>query len=285
MPKERFHMLLAEQAMKTAFCASAGKVRVHDQTSFLLGAIMPDTFFYDIPRFTLSRLGRLIHRVQGSAGERICRRRWVRAADRKDLSQAAWLMGTMTHFIADGFWHGLVAYYSEPPFEPCRVYRLKPGTCHFWLEGQLEAQWIPLLGPGDGYRDFLKRIYRDLWRSHPAPRYYRSLIARILPKHVPSEKSIRRCLFWQGVLLDFFSDSRTDRLHDSLIQTRWGRYLGSLVVPREARLAQLMEGVAARNPPNGLALFDGRLLARSVWRLAIALGENLSVLRELRNID
>lgn len=268
-------MLLAREAAGIlSATAKEGSFRL-DTESYLLGAVMPDTLFYDIPRFTLSRVGRLLHRFQGEKGARVCRKLLRGRQARRDPRYASWLLGFMSHLVADAYWHGLVVYYSEPPFWPCRYYRLKPKSCHLWLEGQLEAQWIPLVGPTEGFCDVLDRIRRELYRTHPAPRYFRRWLGAVLPRHVPAEPSVRRCLYWQATLLRFFSDPRTDRLHEVLISTRWGRHLGSLVVPREARLAELMGQVPPRPAPNGLAPFDGRLLARSVVDLAGRLSDAL----------
>ncbi|MBZ4659506.1 MAG: hypothetical protein JG766_1429 [Desulfacinum sp.] len=268
-------MLLAREAAGIWNAAAGRKSFRLDTESFLLGAVMPDTLFYDIPRFTLSRVGRLLHRFQGEEGARVCRNLLKEQRAREDLVYTSWLLGFMSHLVADAYWHGLVVYYSEPPFWPCRYYRLKPKSCHLWLEGQLEAQWIPLVGPADGFCGSLDRMRRGLCRTHPAPRYFQRFLQVVLPRHVPAERSIRRCLYWQATLLRFFSDPRTDRLHEVLISTRWGRHLGSLVVPREARLAELMAQVPPRTAPNGLAPFDGRLLARSVADLAAKLSDAL----------
>ncbi|SMC25747.1 Zinc dependent phospholipase C [Desulfacinum hydrothermale DSM 13146] len=278
MPKERFHMLLAREAAGLLNAGQDARYFPLDRVSFLLGAVMPDTLFYDIPRFTLSRVGRRLHRYQGEAGAQVCRNLLRQSQAKGDRSYASWLMGFMSHLLADAYWHGLVAYYSEPPFGPCRYYRLKPKSCHLWLEGQLEAQWIPLVGPEDGFCRLLDGVRHGLWRTHPAPRYFRRLLQVALPRHVPAERGVRRCLYWQATLLRFFSDSRTDRLHEVLLSSRWGRYLGSLVVPREACLAELMARVPPRPAPNGLPPFDGRLLARSVAELAHAFAH---VVREI----
>ncbi len=271
MPKERFHMLLAREA--AGVLPQRGRPAL-DEESYLLGSIMPDTLFYDVPHMRLSRLGRRLHRLQGTPGADLCRTLLSEADPKEDPSRhRSWLLGMMSHFIADAFWHGLVSHYSVPPFWPCRYYRLKANSCHFWLESQLEAHWIPLVGPRDGFRKILGRIRTRLCRTHPGPRYLKKFLERALGKGVPSERALRKCLFWQATLLGLFSDPPEDGLHERLLQSRWGRPLGALLVPRASRLAELM--AMAPDLPEfhlGLHPFDGRLLARSVIGIAAQIG-------------
>ncbi|MEJ5348507.1 MAG: zinc dependent phospholipase C family protein [Desulfosoma sp.] len=260
MPKERFHMLLALEAAKVL---SQGRRPHWDEDSYLLGSIMPDTLFYDVPHMRLSRLGRRLHRMQGEAGAHACLEQLSRVPF-NDSAARWWLLGMMTHFLADAFWHGLVNHYSMPPFWPCRYYRLKASSCHFWLESQLEAHWIPLLGPQDGFRKTLHRLRLSLWRRHPAASYFRDFL-KTLYGTAPSEQALRKCLFWQATLLSLFSNPPGDGVHERLLHSRWGRPLGALLVPRASRLSELME--MAPDLPEfhlGLHPFDGRLLARSV---------------------
>ncbi len=264
MPKERFHMLLALEAAKVL---SQGRRPHLDEDSYLLGSIMPDTLFYDVPHMRLSRLGRRLHRLQGQAGAHACLEQLARVP-LNDTTARWWLLGMMTHFLADAFWHGLVNHYSMPPFWPCRYYRLKASSCHFWLESQLEAHWIPLLGPQDGFRKTLHRLRVALWRRHPAASYFRDFL-KALHGTAPSEQALRKCLFWQATLLSLFSNPPGDGLHERLLHSRWGRPLGALLVPRASRLSELME--MAPDLPEfhlGLHPFDGRLLARSVVGIA-----------------
>lgn len=268
MPKERFHMLLAGEAARIVFQGSRSRV---DEESYLLGSIMPDTLFYDVPHMRLSRLGRRLHRLQGESGADACRR----LLDRVPFTSASgrwWLLGMMTHFLADAFWHGLVNHYSMPPFWPCRYYRLKASSCHFWLESQLEAHWIPLVGPWDGFRRTLRRIRTSLWRRHPAASYFRNFLQWSIGENAPSENTLRKCLFWQAALLTLFADPPGDGLHERLLLSRWGRPLGALLVPRASRLPELMATAPDLLEFHlGLHPFDGKLLARSVLDLAIGL--------------
>lgn len=273
MPKERFHMLLAREAARMAFQGGWSR---GDEESYLLGSIMPDTLFYDVPHMRLSRLGRRLHRLQGEAGVRACRQLLGRVPFTSAPARW-WLLGMMSHFLADAFWHGLVNHYSMPPFWPCRYYRLKASSCHFWLESQLEAHWIPLVGPWDGFRRILRRIRTSLWRRHPAATYFRHFLQRFVPGTAPSENTLRKCLFWQAALLTLFADPPGDGLHERLLLSRWGRPLGALLVPRASRLPELM--ATAPDLPEfhlGLHPFDGRLLARSVMGIAACLRETLT---------
>lgn len=271
MPKERFHMLLAREA--AGVLPRSGRPAM-DEESYLLGSIMPDTLFYDVPHMRLSRLGRRLHRLQGAPGADLCRTLLGEADPKEDpFLYRSWLLGMMSHFIADAFWHGLVSHYSVPPFWPCRYYRLKANSCHFWLESQLEAHWIPLVGPRDGFRKILERIQSPLCRTHPGPHYLKKFLERALGRGMPSERALRKCLFWQATLVGLFSAPPEDGLHERLLHSRWGRPLGALLVPRASRLAELM--AMAPDLPDfhlGLHPFDGRLLARSVIGIAAYIG-------------
>jgi len=270
MPKERFHMLLAGEAARVL---PPDVRRRLDAESYLLGSIMPDTLFYDVPHMRLSRLGRRLHRFQGEPGVDACRQ-FLKERHPNDPIAHSWALGVMTHFLADAFWHGLVIHYSVPPFWPCQHYRLKASSCHHWLESQLEAHWIPLLASRDGFRKCLQRIRTTLWLRHPAPRLFREFLHTALNGAAPSENALRKCLFWQATLLSVFSHASAERFHERLLQSRWGRPLGALLVPRSSRLAELM--ATAPDLPEfhlGLHPFDGRLLAQSVMGIAAHLSD------------
>ena len=106
MPKERFHLLLADQTLAGVAALSgspsaSGSLR----QAYLLGAISPDALFYDLPSFHLSPVGAALHRLEGLSALEFLRS--VASECRKDLTPETgmWLMGVAAHLLVDGFWH------------------------------------------------------------------------------------------------------------------------------------------------------------------------------------
>lgn len=270
MPKERFHMLLTEQSLKlSGFLPGEGS---EERSAVLLGSVLPDIFFYDLPNFRWSATGVSLHRYQGEEGFRLCAS-WLKAKPSLKYTTIFYcLLGVASHLLADGFWHPSINRESFSGSEPCRKYRLPPQSCHHWLEGQLEALWIPLLAPPETYRSRLKAFREG---APPVPaclEFYSDFLSFAGFRPVPSVPRMRRCLFWQTTLLRAFTDPRFTRWQERLLTGRPAKRLGALLVPPPGRGIEVAGGRTAA-ASEGRDLATGSFLASSVIYLSERLRE------------
>jgi hypothetical protein len=253
MPKERFHMLLAQESLRllSSSCEQSGLDDRH-QFSFLIGSIFPDVLFYDLPFFALSPLGTALH---GLEVERILALSRIWLEERRavhDPCLAGWLLGLASHCLADGFYHPSIVALSSPPCHSCRKLGLSERDCHHWLESELEGYWLSLLGPSSGYSELLDRFREEARGSGRYVGYFRELLHRTGLGADVREERIARCLFWQTSLLKEFAKAGWARCKPWLLKTRVFRYLGSLIVPHRAvkssAPAPLIEGAISSRP-------------------------------------
>ena len=244
MPKERFHILLAEEVLAT------GRVALPDERarfSFRLGAISPDLFFYDFPLFALSGFGNRLHDLLHESGMETAQRAFAMLGPLPPAS-AAWLLGFSCHFLADSIWHPVIDDMTESRYAPCARRGLEDLDCHRWIESELEACWIPLLGPRDGYRGVLREfLAKREWTRDCMEFYGRMLIGAGLAG-VPQTRRIERCLRAQVKSLLFFSSRWPGAAQDRLLKNPSGARSGTVF---GRRLAQRKIHGAKRHLPCG----------------------------------
>lgn len=239
MPKERFHMLLAEEA--AAFQTTRGFSRTpveNHKDAYLLGAVSPDIFFYRLPTFSLSRYGGSIHRLQGEA----CMpafKLWLNQDIPGDL--LAWCLGAASHFLADGLFHPVIQALCDPPSDFHSYAGLTPGQCHHWIESELEAYWLQKKGPPHRYLPLLRRIQADVQFTGRYIHHYRHFLAGKGFEPVPGRSAMRSCMNWQAFLLGQFSHPLWLRMKPLLLRMRISRSLGVLVVPSAPVLRHSLE--------------------------------------------
>ncbi|MGD9504973.1 MAG: zinc dependent phospholipase C family protein [Syntrophobacteraceae bacterium] len=265
MPKERFHLLLADECF-----SRLGKL--HPETlrdgslreACLLGSIMPDVFFYDAPSFALAATGRAVHRLEGEPGfELICRMLEENGAH---LSRATrfWMFGFASHCLADGFWHPAIRSYSAPSSRLCRRLAISSKSCHFWVESQMEALWLPMLGPPDGHRATLGAFRRRRAEYGEYFLCYRQLLQRASVRRPPSVASIRRCLFYQTVMLQVFTHPGCAALQMRLSgKLGIGAPLGPLMAP-DRPAPQFLEACRLQRERGGENLCGAQMLSASL---------------------
>jgi hypothetical protein len=277
MPKERLHLLLAQESLRLWESADGSfKLDDGEKYSFLLGSISPDILFYDLPSFQLSPLGNRLHRFEG---ERILAlaSAWIGdlelMGDRHsmiDRDLRAWILGLSSHFLADGYFHPAIVALSTRPCAPCGALRLSARDCHHWLESGLEGYWIPRIGPSDGYFGLLDRFRKEARFGGKYIGYFREFMRRAGMDAVPEPERIARCLFWQTFLLEEFARRRWSGWRPWLLGLRRGRFLGSLIVP--ARSDPSLETVPSTAEVEGTGnLFHHTFMARAVIYLTTRL--------------
>jgi hypothetical protein len=119
MPKERFHLYLADRVVhRCASSLSSGILRQcitgPESLTFYIGSISPDIFFYDLPFFSLSPLGDALHDLMDRKGISIIFD-WMVSNREKSLEAGGvlWGLGLASHFLADAAWHPVIEELSR----------------------------------------------------------------------------------------------------------------------------------------------------------------------------
>ncbi|MGV8073877.1 MAG: zinc dependent phospholipase C family protein [Syntrophobacteraceae bacterium] len=269
MPKERLHMLIAEESFRASRSGSRSTTRLPEaiRTAFLFGAISPDIFFYDLPFCRLDAVGDALHRLEGEAG--LLFFKGLIEEEKKNLPAVveAWMLGMTCHFLTDGLWHPVIREFSSSTDGLCHDLKLSEKSCHQWLESELEAFWLARMGPRDAYIPLLRRFGRERELIRTCATYFRKIMVRLGIKPVPTEARIRRCFYWQNLSLRQFSRPVLMRRRSWLLAKKSGRFLGALVVPIKPGVPGLLSSEIAGNRVAEI-LCDEKFMAKTVKLLA-----------------
>ncbi len=252
MPKERFHIYLADQLAR--LCETRPPV-LADLPAFYVGSVSPDIFYYDLPHFSLSPVGDWIHGIEIST---ICD--WIsKEFEKGNLEAGCWGLGFAGHFLADAAWHPLIEQLSEAGLGLAQ--KLSTLESHRLLESEIEAFWFakysgtprnnPVRTDFLGNREGLLRI---------ASHYASFLEFSGGPQRRVSEKRIARCFLWQNFLLRLFANKTLGRRRDLLLAFAPTRSLGVLVAPSRPMLPDLF----ARTLPETRNPFSDSFMTRAL---------------------
>ena len=263
MPKERFHLLLADQSLQILTALGNTSLLNEDQkVAFLLGAISPDALFYDLPSFRLSSLGTAFHQLEGrnclAFLESIIKNPHVHLSP----EATAWILGIASHFLVDGFWHPIIAKMNDPGTSCCRKFKLTETQCHHWWESELEAYWLARIGPADAFLPLLKHFARKNATRDNCLKGFRSVLMRMELDEVLDESRIERCLTWQALLLYQFSLPAWARWRNLLLRINATRLFGALIVPASPVIPSPAKSECDRSE-TWKELCDHELVARS----------------------
>lgn len=231
MPKERLHMLLADESLRLLKGLNVcGRL---NREAYLLGAICPDVFFYDLPFFKLGIVGRGLHRFEGGTAVDFFTA-WLQEEGR-DIEQdvKSWMLGFVGHLLADGLLHPFINDFCG---RYSKELNLTASDCHHWLESELEAHWLTAIGPSSGYLPLLKRFAGRNGQIIKYLNCFKRFLMRAELPEIPSEAEIHRCLVWQTRLLRLFADPRWTGIRPWLLQSRFSKSLEVLLVPQRTVL-------------------------------------------------
>ncbi len=269
MPKERLHILLAHQTFR--LLRNSGVVDGTAREGYLLGAILPDIFFYDLPSFKLGNsVGREIHKYEGQAivdffGLWIDEEKVQPPQDMKH-----WMLGFASHLLADGMLHphinGFCGRFSEDLGFTAK-------SCHHWLESELESHWLRASGPSDGYLPLLRQFEKRNETAAKHLEYVRQFLQRANVDNVPSYSRIRRCLNWQTLLLRLFANPAWAKIRPVLLKFAMTESLGVLLVPPRSNLCN--PSVKVLRTQFEIELCEPDFMAKTVSYLATHLLELL----------
>ena len=274
MPKERFHLYLADEFLNR--CSDIlpineinGPPTNPRGLAFFIGALSPDIFFYDLPSFSLSPLGDALHDLMDREGispieEWIAQTCPPSKTARK--SRVLWALGFACHFLADAAWHPVINALSRS-MDYCGRKRLSEIECHRLLESELEAHWLARSPAPQRYNDLLKDFERDRDRLFEiASSYRRFLDFAGLGAGVP-ETRILRCYLSQNFLLRLFANRMLGRKRNPLLDLPIASYLGSLITPARPLLPALF----SRTFPEDLNPFSDFFMEQSLTSLNLQL--------------
>lgn len=238
MPKERLHLLLADEALRLLETASTGPpLDGSSRSAYMLGSIGPDTLFYDIPSLKLHRTGNAYHYLQDEAVGLPFFKSWLtEERDRLTTDEKAWILGFAGHLIMDGVWHPQIDRLTVAG--PCIDMGGGPRNCHHWVESELEGFWIAEVGPKDGYIPLLAHLGAE--NNLGYMRLFRRFMQRAGIANPPSIDRLAKCVIWQTRLLRGFATKAAGRLKPILAKSEAGRYPASLTIPLKPILPRLL---------------------------------------------
>lgn len=246
MPKERFHLLMAEEILGAL--TSSGAIRLlspQERHAWLLGAIWPDHLFYDLPTFRMKRIGRALHVLEGADGLPILGQ-WLRTRPNPTGEIEAWALGLASHFVVDRLWHPFINRLIRPPFDACTPLALKPRDCHHFIESDLESYWLKRRGPTDGYLPLLTQLHHGEARLARLLPSFQSLLRALRISPDPSPSRLTRCLHWQNLLTRRFADRRWVQKRRLLLRYQSLQPLGALIVPDRSDLFESVHASPTR---------------------------------------
>ncbi len=260
MPKERFHLYLADELLNR--CAgSLPSNEIHCSPTHLLapafsiGAISPDIFYYDLPSFSLSSLGNALHDLMDREGIAIISA-WIDQTSSPHktthASTVLWGLGFACHFLTDALWHPVIDELSGSRLvrDYIGVKRLSGIECHRLLESELEALWLARSRTPERYDELLKDFKKDRGRLLEIASCYRRFLEFAGLSAGVSERRIVKCCLCQNFLLRLFASRMLGGKRDRLLSLPPTRALGALVTPARPVLPALFSYVLPedRNP-------------------------------------
>lgn len=266
VPKERFHLLLADHTLrKLEALSGVSPTRPQWKTTFLHGTIAPDLLFYDPPFFKFTGVGRSLHRLMvPTRPDAIPDRLQDILTTPVGIRYRPWLLGAAHHFMVDLRWHPLINDYARLDGSPCRTLELNNRDCHHWLESELESYWLGRLGPSGGYLPLLKRFLKDVtWRMSMSGAYREFLTAAGLSP-IPRVTEINRCAQRQIQLMIQFARPVWARIKGALLRSNLTKYIGALIVPQ----SPCPQGMISSGPAEPQRLWEIEFLNETVDSIA-----------------
>ncbi|MDQ7096826.1 zinc dependent phospholipase C family protein [Desulfosporosinus sp. PR] len=163
MPKELTHWHIAGAAVQKGIPAQLGKMIVSNPALFYLGAIAHDIAFYDLSQPPEARIERISNQLHGVDGENTLLpliAMMEKALCRNEAEALlAFLLGMLTHFVADSTFHPMVYYMSGNYFANSAAEREKAVFRHRLLETAIDL-WLETVDPLEYPSDLI-----HLWRE------------------------------------------------------------------------------------------------------------------------
>ncbi len=153
MPKEITHWTLAEKAVRLADNRFIKEVIANNRFLYLLGAVSPDTPYYQTSPVTTDlyeEVGRRLHGINANgAFEPLA---YV-AGIYEEITHGAlaFLLGVISHLVVDGEYHPLIYHFSGNSHSANRNEMLRASYRHRLLETYLDLHYYGDVEPANGY--------------------------------------------------------------------------------------------------------------------------------------
>jgi hypothetical protein len=274
MPKERFHLFIADRYLKT-YEKTIPSALQNQSAAFLLGALSADIFYYDLPFLAETPLGDALHVLFEEDGIEPVRN-WlvstlcVQRSDKGSPScerKLAWGLGLACHILTDALWHPEIDRQSHH-LEFCQDKGLGFLDCHRLIESEHEALWLGQSKASDTYTNILRsfRKQRDWLREMAS--FYREFLdsAGLKP---PTEEKVQKCYRDQNFLLRLFANRRLGMRRNIILDFPPTRFIGALITPTHPVLPAIFSN---KFPPQA-NLFSAQFLEKAFISLAAPLTE------------
>ncbi|MDH3973230.1 MAG: zinc dependent phospholipase C family protein [Deltaproteobacteria bacterium] len=152
MPKELSHLIFSDRALNIIekTCPEKGTILRTHYDLYLLGSIIPDTAFYDLPLFMKNKsISFLSHRVHTNRGglDKVFLTRALEEGISGSDENFAFCCGLISHQWADSLFHPFIVYFTGNYFHPDLAERKRAQARHRFLEGlvdlKLMAHYFP----------------------------------------------------------------------------------------------------------------------------------------------
>ncbi|HEY8909956.1 MAG TPA: zinc dependent phospholipase C family protein [Desulfosporosinus sp.] len=163
MPKELTHWHIAREALQRGLPVKVGEIITSNPALYYIGAVAHDIAYYDLSKPSEARIERVANQLHGMDGENtlVPLSEMMDTALKQDDNQAllAFLLGMLTHFVADSAFHPMVYYMSGNYFAKDPDERSKAVFRHRLLETGIDL-WLETVDPIEYPSDLI-----HLWRE------------------------------------------------------------------------------------------------------------------------
>lgn len=250
VPKELTHWHIAREALQKGVPAMVGGIIANNPALYYFGAVAHDIAFYDLSKPSEASIERVANQLHGVDGENtllpLIEIMETALTQKNQQPYLAFVLGMLTHFVADSTFHPMVYYmsgnyFAEDPLERSKAvfrHRLLETAIDLWLEtidpieypsdlihlwreaGELGHQAFKLFIRHFAYNEDRSIIahFEKAWRNH---RFLQTAFSWSTPWRVlalyrrfghPSVEKLEALFYPQPLNLSFF-DANLDWLH------------------------------------------------------------------------
>ncbi len=163
MPKELTHWHIAREALRRAGTTQVGKIIACNPALYYIGAVAHDIGFYDFSKPAETNLEQMANQLHGVDGENtlepVIKIMEMALSQNSKHTQLAFLLGMLSHFVADSIFHPMVYYMSGNYFANDLEEREKAVFRHRLFETAIDL-WIDTVDPLEDSSDLI-----HFWRE------------------------------------------------------------------------------------------------------------------------
>ncbi|ODA40394.1 zinc dependent phospholipase C family protein [Desulfosporosinus sp. BG] len=167
MPKELTHWHIAREAWQRGVPAMVGEIIANNPALYYFGAVAHDIAFYDLSKPTEASIERVANQLHGVNGENtllpLIEIMETALTQKNKHAHLAFVLGMLTHFVADSTFHPMVYYMSGNYFAEDPLERGKAVFRHRLLETAIDL-WLETIDPIE-YPTDLIHLWREVGES------------------------------------------------------------------------------------------------------------------------